>query len=135
MEVNSSPGLEGIEGATGIDVASEMIKHVEEQVQFPDMDVRQRLTLAQGYGVAEVPIGPESELIGKTIKESGLRDRDILVLSIMRESQTIANPRTTRQILAGDRLLCYGKLLAMKTLFPANQWPEKAAKPAKEKVK
>jgi ribosomal protein S6--L-glutamate ligase len=125
MEVNSSPGLEGIEGSTSVDVATEMIKHIEEQLQFPDMDVRQRLTLAQGYGVAEIPIGPESELKGKTIKESGLRDRDILVLSIMRESQTIPNPRMSREILAGDRLLCYGKLLAMKTLFPKQQWQEK----------
>lgn len=135
MEVNSSPGLEGIEAATGVDIAGEMIKHVEEQVLFPDLDIRQRLTLDRGYGVAEIPIGPESPLVGKTIKESGLRDQDILVLSIMRESQTIPNPRNTREILAGDRLLCYGKLLAMKTLFPAQNWPEPKPKRAKEKAK
>ena len=135
MEVNSSPGLEGIEAATGVDIAGEMIKHVEEQVLFPDLDIRQRLTLDRGYGVAEVPIGPESPLVGKTIKESGLRDQDILVLSIMRESQTIPNPRNTREILSGDRLLCYGKLLAMKTLFPAQNWPEPKPKRAKEKAK
>lgn len=29
LEVNSSPGLEGIEGATGIDVADKMIEHLE----------------------------------------------------------------------------------------------------------
>lgn len=29
MEVNSSPGLEGIEGATGVDVASKVIEYVE----------------------------------------------------------------------------------------------------------
>ncbi|MCG3183382.1 MAG: Ribosomal protein S6--L-glutamate ligase [Planctomycetes bacterium] len=135
MEVNSSPGLEGIETATGVDIAGEMIKHVEEQVLFPDLDIRQRLTLDRGYGVAEVPIGPESPLVGKSIKESGLRDQDILVLSIMRESQTIPNPRNTREILSGDRLLCYGKLLAMKTLFPAQHWPEPKPKRAKEKAK
>lgn len=32
LEVNSSPGLEGIEGATGINVAAEIIKFVEESV-------------------------------------------------------------------------------------------------------
>ena len=31
LEVNSSPGLEGIEKATGIDVADEMIQYLEEQ--------------------------------------------------------------------------------------------------------
>ena len=124
MEVNSSPGLEGIESATGVDIAGEIIRHVEEQVQFPDLDIRQRLTLDRGYGVAEVPIGPESSLVGKSIKESGLRDQDVLVLSIIRESQTIPNPRMSREILSGDRLLCYGKLLAMKTLFPTQNWPK-----------
>jgi ribosomal protein S6--L-glutamate ligase len=29
MEVNSSPGLEGIEGATGVDIATKMIEYVE----------------------------------------------------------------------------------------------------------
>lgn len=32
LEVNSSPGLEGIEGATGIDIADLMIQHIEKQV-------------------------------------------------------------------------------------------------------
>jgi ribosomal protein S6--L-glutamate ligase len=29
MEVNSSPGLEGIEGATGVDIATRIIEYVE----------------------------------------------------------------------------------------------------------
>lgn len=33
MEVNSSPGLEGIERATGIDIAGKIIEYVESQVQ------------------------------------------------------------------------------------------------------
>jgi ribosomal protein S6--L-glutamate ligase len=32
MEVNSSPGLQGIEGATGIDVAGEIIEYIENHV-------------------------------------------------------------------------------------------------------
>jgi ribosomal protein S6--L-glutamate ligase len=32
IEVNSSPGLEGIEGATGTDIAGEIIKYIEESV-------------------------------------------------------------------------------------------------------
>ena len=30
MEVNSSPGLEGIEGVTGIDIASQVIEFIEQ---------------------------------------------------------------------------------------------------------
>jgi ribosomal protein S6--L-glutamate ligase len=33
LEVNSSPGLEGIEQATGVDIAGEIIKYIEESVQ------------------------------------------------------------------------------------------------------
>jgi ribosomal protein S6--L-glutamate ligase len=32
MEVNSSPGLEGIEKATGVDVAEAVIEHLEREV-------------------------------------------------------------------------------------------------------
>jgi ribosomal protein S6--L-glutamate ligase len=116
MEVNSSPGLEGIETATGVDVAGAMVQHIEEEVRFPEIDIRQRLTLKKGYGVAEIPVDPASELCGRTIEASGLRDRDVLILTIQRGSLTIPNPRKTREILAGDVLLCFGKTLTLKGL-------------------
>lgn len=118
VEVNSSPGLEGIEAATGVDVAGAMVEHIEEEVRFPEIDIRQRLTLKKGYGVAEIPIDAVSELCGKTIEASGLRERDVLVLTIQRGSLSIPNPRKTREILAGDVLLCFGKTLTLKGLAP-----------------
>ena len=33
MEVNSSPGLEGIEEATGVDVASKIIEFIEKNAE------------------------------------------------------------------------------------------------------
>ncbi|MDX1642434.1 MAG: RimK family alpha-L-glutamate ligase, partial [Balneolaceae bacterium] len=36
LEVNSSPGLEGIEKTTGKDIASEIIKHLESQIESSD---------------------------------------------------------------------------------------------------
>ena len=54
MEVNSSPGLEGIETATKLDVAGAIIDYIDNQVAFPEIDVRQRLTVSTGYGVAEL---------------------------------------------------------------------------------
>jgi len=53
MEVNSSPGLEGIEGATGLDIAGVIIDYIASQVSFPELDVRQRLSVSANYGVAE----------------------------------------------------------------------------------
>jgi ribosomal protein S6--L-glutamate ligase len=127
MEVNSSPGLEGIEGATQVDVAGAIIDYIDEQVMFPDMDLRQRLTVSRGYGVAEVPIPRKSTLAGRTLIDTGLREQDIVVLSIHRDGNVIANPRGSREIEVGDRLLCFGKLVALKALIP----PRKRRRPRK----
>lgn len=77
MEVNSSPGLEGIESATNLDVAGAIVDYIAAQVDFPELDVRQRLTVSRGYGVAELHVPEGSELVGMTIDQSGLRDRDV----------------------------------------------------------
>jgi len=118
VEVNSSPGLEGIEGCTQLDIAGAIIDYLAAQVNFPEIDLRQRLTVSRGYGVAEIYIPEGSEFIEKTIQESGLRDKDITVLTLYRESRVIPNPRSQRQLLAGDRLLCFGKLDLMRDMTP-----------------
>ncbi|MBX3127015.1 MAG: RimK family alpha-L-glutamate ligase [Polyangiaceae bacterium] len=118
LEVNSSPGLEGIETITGVDVAGAIIEHLEEQVLFPDLDVRQRLTLKSGYGVAEFPVAPDSELAGRMLRDANLRERDVQVLSITRGSLTIPNPRGDRELLPGDVLLCFGKHITLKSFIP-----------------
>ncbi len=118
MEINSSPGLEGIESISGVDIAGAIVELMEEQVLFPEIDVRQRLTVKGGYGVSEVPVGPKSEFVGKTISETGLRDRDVLVLSIDRNGVVIPNPRGSRELLVGDSLLCFGKMLTLKGMVP-----------------
>ena len=131
LEVNSSPGLEGIETTTGVDVARAIVEHLEEQVNFPEVDIRQRLTLKSGYGVAEFSVTPESELSGKTLRESGLRDRDVQVLSITRGSIIIPNPRGDREILPGDLLLCFGKHITLRGLMPVTERRPKRAKKTK----
>ncbi|MFW6197305.1 MAG: RimK family alpha-L-glutamate ligase [Myxococcota bacterium] len=118
MEVNSSPGLEGIERATGIDVAEALVEHIEDQVLFPEVDVRQRLTLEKGYTITEFHVPPDFPLLGLTLEESGLDARDVRVLSIQRGSVVIPNPGGQERILLGDALLCYGKALTLKTLIP-----------------
>ncbi len=121
MEVNSSPGLEGIEGATGLDVAGAIIDYMAGQVSFPELDIRQRLTVTAGYGVTELTIGESSNLVGQTLAESGLRSKDIVVLTLTREVNVISNPKSSRVLEPHDRLLCYGKLEHMRDLVPARR--------------
>ncbi|MCA9174226.1 MAG: RimK family alpha-L-glutamate ligase [Planctomycetales bacterium] len=119
MEINSSPGLEGIERCTQLDIAGVVIDYIAAQVDFPEIDLRQRLTVSRGYGVAEIHIPDGSEYVGKAIKESGLRDRDLNVLTLYRGTTVIPNPRSDRELMSGDRLLCFGKLELMRDLIPA----------------
>jgi ribosomal protein S6--L-glutamate ligase len=119
MEVNSSPGLEGIEECTQLDIAGAVIDYLSAQVDFPEIDLRQRLTVSRGYGVTEIHIPEGSEFVGKTIDESGLPEQDINVLTLYHGTSVIPNPRLKRRLESGDRLLCFGKLEAMRTMIPA----------------
>lgn len=130
MEVNSSPGLEGIERCTQLDIAGSIVDYIAAQVDFPEIDLRQRLTVSRGYGVTEIHIPEGSEYIGKAINESGLRDKDINVLTLHRGTTVIPNPRSNRTLESEDRLLCFGKLELMRDLVPA-----KTRKRRRQKIK
>ena len=119
MEVNSSPGLEGIEKCTELDVAGAVIDYIAAQVDFPEIDVRQRLTVSKGYGVSEIYVPEGSRFIGQTIVETQLSESDINILTLYRGAKVIPNPRKDRILEPGDKLLCFGKLEAMRGMIPA----------------
>ncbi len=121
MEVNSSPGLEGIEGATGLDIAGEVIDYIEDQVKFPEIDIRQRLTVSRGYSVADVHIPIGSSYVGMSIEQTGLREHDVVVLTLKRKGTVISNPKGSRILEADDTILCYGRSDHMKGLIPAKK--------------
>lgn len=118
MEVNSSPGLEGIEGATGIDIAGEIIAHLEEQIRFGNFDIREKLSLTKGYSITEFTVEKTSPIAGKTVTECGLRDHDIVILRIIRGNEHIANPKGSRELHVGDTLLCYGNKTTLQNFLP-----------------
>lgn len=128
MEVNSSPGLEGIEGATGLDIAGAIVDYCAAQVNFPEIDLRQRLTVSKGYGVADVVIPEGAEYVGKTITDTGLRERDVVVLNLHRGTSVISNPKGSRVLEPGDILLCYGKLESMRDLVPKRERKKRRVK-------
>ncbi len=118
MEVNSSPGLQGIERTTGVDVAGAIIEYLEDHLSFPEVDVRQRLTVAKGFRVSELPVPRDSELVGRAITDSGLREKDIVILMVRRGRSVIPLPDSSTTIKQGDQLVCFGKLAAMKSFLP-----------------
>jgi ribosomal protein S6--L-glutamate ligase len=130
IEVNSSPGLEGIEKTTGVDVAGAIIEYAEEQVAYPELDIRERFSVTPGYGAAEVIIAPDSPFANKSIREAGLRAKDIVVLSLEHDGAVIPNPSSSRMLLPGDHLLCFGDLSQMKSMVPVRRKGRRRRKPA-----
>jgi ribosomal protein S6--L-glutamate ligase len=118
MEVNSSPGLEGIEAATGVNVAGEIVQYLEEQVEFPDVDLRERLSVSKGFKVVEILVSKNSELANQSIEQASLKEKGIQVLTVIRSGITIPNPMDSFEMHVGDTLLCFGKTLALKALMP-----------------
>ncbi|WP_370246819.1 cation:proton antiporter regulatory subunit [Nocardioides sp.] len=88
---------------------------------FPEIDVRQRLTVSTGYGVAEILVQASADLVGTTLGESGLRERDITVLTLQRGTLVVPNPKRGHVLEAGDRLLCFGKLEEMRSMIPGRR--------------
>jgi ribosomal protein S6--L-glutamate ligase len=110
-----------------------MIEYIAAQVDFPEIDLRQRLTISKGYGVTELFIPEGATIVGKSISDSGLREKDINVLTLHRDGKVIPNPKSSRVLEPNDRLLCFGKMETMKELVPEKT--RKRRKPAMKKLK
>lgn len=126
MEINSSPGLEGIEGATKVDIADQIIEQVEHHVLFPEVDLNQRLALSAGYGISDLLVHNLPQLENKALRDAKLSEKNIQVISITRNRIVIPNPKGDVVILSGDKLLCYGELRELRSLIPTQ--PKKRKK-------
>jgi ribosomal protein S6--L-glutamate ligase len=100
-------------------VAGAVVDYLAAQVDFPEIDIRQRLTVSKGYGVTELYIPEGSKFVGQGMRDTQLADKDINVLTLYRDSKVIPNPRADRILEPGDKLLCYGRLEAMRDMIPA----------------
>jgi ribosomal protein S6--L-glutamate ligase len=60
-------------------------------------------------------------MVGHSIEDSGLRAKDIVVLPLHRGTTDMPNPKGSRVLQDGDRMLCFGKLESMRDLVPARR--------------
>ncbi len=121
MEVNSSPGLEGIEPATKLDVAGAIIDYIDNQVAFPEIDVRQRLSgldrLRRRRDRRPRRRRPAS---ARPSRSPGSPSATSPSSPSTAAPRSIPNPG--RRILEdGDRLLCFGRLEEMRSMIPARR--------------
>ena len=108
LEVNSSPGLEGIEKASGVNVAGAIIDYViAESISVKSM-LTKLLKTIPGQGVLSVHLRNHPHLIGSPISE--IFKGDIPVFALSRAGDLIWNPEPNMQLRFGDSLICYGDL-------------------------
>ncbi len=110
LEVNSSPGLEGIEKATGINVAGHIMSHVVESHAFTPIDLNQLLSNKEGYGTLSLKVRKYPELIGRALGDLMTQDDDGSVAAISRAGAHIWNPSPEITLREADEIIFYGEL-------------------------
>jgi ribosomal protein S6--L-glutamate ligase len=113
LEVNSSPGLEGIEKASGQNVAGAIIDFVSNDHNFSDVNMDLMLNTVPGMGALSIHMKNHPYLVGCTISELyGSRKPTVMALS--RDGELIWNPEVDSQLRFSDVIICYGKLQDLK---------------------
>ena len=110
LEVNSSPGLEGIEAASGVNVAGKIIEHCIANQGFSTTDIDQLLRSRPNHGVVSVSIARHPVLNGKQIGDVFTEINEQVVFAIAREGSHIWKPRRTFTLRRGDEIICYGEI-------------------------
>ena len=110
LEVNSSPGLEGIEKASGVNVAGEIIDFVAGQTAFSEVDLDQLLRTVPGSGVLSLQLRNHPNLVGQKISQIFNKGSDIPVFALSRENKLIWNPTDDLLLRYDDVIVCYGDL-------------------------
>ena len=110
LEVNSSPGLEGIEKASGINVAGHIMAHVVETHAFTPIDLNQLLSNKEGHGTLSLKVRRYPELVGRRLGDLMTFDEDGTVAAIGRAGAHIWNPSGDLVLREADELIFYGEI-------------------------
>ena len=110
LEVNSSPGLEGIEKASGVNVAGAIIDYVTSEAVFSEVDLDQLLRTVPGSGIISIQLRNHPSMVGKEISDLFVYGDNVQLLGLSRDSNVIWNPKLDTQLRYDDVVICYGEL-------------------------
>lgn len=85
-------------------------RQLSRRYKIEKQTVEQVLRLNRDYGVAEVILEEHNFLVGQTIAQSKIRDKEIFILAIDRPGDFIHSPRGNQLLQRGDKLIVYGKM-------------------------
>jgi hypothetical protein len=84
---------------------------------FEESATEDLLHFLEGYGLVKKIVYEGSVLVGKTLEESRLNEKGILVLGIEREKSWLPTPKATETLIVNDSLVVYGPLPALRLKF------------------
>jgi hypothetical protein len=76
----------------------------------PYLLTEELLHQAGEYGVARIGVSEKASVAGFALKQAGLSERGIMILAIERGHDVLPFPKSEEAVVAGDYLLCYGKV-------------------------
>ena len=109
--MNSSPGLEGIEKASGVNVAGAIVDYVMEDTAFAEVDIGQLLRTVPGSGVLSLQLRNHPKMVGKRLDEVFA---SVPVFALSRDNRLVWNPEHDVQLRYDDVLVCYGELTELR---------------------
>jgi len=109
LEVNSSPGLEGIEKASGVNVAGSIVDFVEEEFDFSDVNMDQLMRTTPGEGMLSLQMKHHPHLVGRSISEV-FRGDGSPAFALSRNHELVWHPSPDMLLRFDDVLICYGPL-------------------------
>lgn len=112
LEVNSSPGLEGIEKASGVNVAGAIIDYVMEDTAFSEVDIGQLLRTVPGSGVLSLQLRNHPKMVGQRLSDVFA---SVPVFALSRGNHLVWNPDPDLQLRYDDVLVCYGELTELRS--------------------
>jgi len=115
LEVNSSPGLEGIEKASGVNVAGEIIDHVTSEASFSKVDLDQLMRTVPGQGMVSLQIRNHPDLVGERLCDLFKTSGHVPVFALSRDNSLLWNPDSELQLRYADVLICYGELTELRS--------------------
>jgi len=84
---------------------------------FDEAVTEDLLHLMEGYGLVRVIVAEGSPLIGSSLAEQKLTEKELLVLGIERGKDWIPIPKSTETVQDGDKVVVYGSLKVLKDVF------------------
>jgi len=91
-------------------MTSAIVRLVRRGRAVPYLTTEELIYRVGEYGIANVVVSEKDRMAGFALKDTGFNQGSITVLAIERKDNVLPFPKAEEILLAGDYLLCYGKV-------------------------